>query len=152
MRPKCCAQRQHLPAAAATRGAELEPANVENGEGDLVTLADLAQHVRRRDAHVVEVDRARGRALDPHLLLLGSEGDARRGERHDEGGVPGLVDLGEGHHHVGDAGVGDPLLLPIDDVAIAVARGTRLDAHGVGAGARLGQGVGAHDRAGGHAR
>ena len=115
-----------------------------------MALANLAQHVRRRHAHVVEVDRARGRALDPHLLLFGSKGDAWRGERHDEGRVFGLVDLGEGHHHVGEAGVGDPLLLSVEDVALAVARGACLDAHGIGAGARLGQGVGAHDRAGRH--
>src|SRR5206468_5592170 len=49
---------------------ELEAADVEDVEGDLVALADLAEEVLLRDDRVLEDEGAGRAALDPGLPLL----------------------------------------------------------------------------------
>ena len=67
----------------------------------------------------------------------------------------GVLDggLGEDGEDLGDAAVGDPDLGAVEDVVLAVGAelGAGLDAAGVGAGGRLGEGEGGKVLAGGHA-
>ncbi len=53
--------------------AQLETADIEDVEGDLMALADLTQHVLHRNLAVVEDDLGGRRPLDAHLFLLGAD-------------------------------------------------------------------------------
>ena len=111
--------------------AQLEPADVQDVEGDAVPLADLAEQVSGGDHRVLEDERARRAAPDPHLVLLGTRGEPGRVAVDDEGGELVAVDLGEDDEDVGEAGVGDPLLGAVQDPVLAVGR-----EHGPGLGRR----------------
>ena len=77
-----------------------------------------------------------------HLDALGDRQALGVG-RHEEGGkalgAGRLAGAGEDHVEIGDAAVGDPGLLAVEDVAVAVARGGHVHVGDIGAGARLGQ-------------
>ena len=92
------------------RRAELEAADVEDVEGDLVALADLAEHVLDRHLRALEDDLGGGGALDAELLLLRADRDARGGPLDEERGEVLAVDLGEDGEEVGEAAVRDELL------------------------------------------
>ena len=131
-------------APAGDAGAQLEPPDVQHVEGDLVPLADLAQHVLHGNLRILEDERGRGGALDPHLLLLGAGGDAGEGALHEERREVLAVDLGEDGVEVGEAAVGDELLRAVQDVVFAVRgqRGDRAASQRVAAGFGLGEAVG----------
>ena len=71
---------QPLGDADADRG-DVQPAAVEHLHGDLEALAFLAEPVRGRHRHVVEIDVADMGALLAHLLFGLADADARAGRR-----------------------------------------------------------------------
>src|SRR5947209_18976218 len=106
--------RHQLHAAAAHR-AELEATDVENVEGYLVALADLAQKIRDGRLHVVERERRRRRTLDAHLVLFRAIGESFL-TLDDEARELVAVNLGEDDEHVRETAVRDPHLLALEDV------------------------------------
>ena len=94
--------------------------------------------------HVVEEDLAADDGALPHLAHRRTERQARRVLGEQEGGdtARALRRVGLGEHHVelGGTGVGDPGLLPVEDVARPGPAGRGRDGRGVGPGARLGGG------------
>ena len=86
--------RQSLLGAADVARAELEPAEVQDVEGDAVPLADPAQHVLGGHADVLKDERRRGRAVEPELRLLAPADDAHPA-LDDEGREPVAADLRE---------------------------------------------------------
>ena len=133
-----------LGSAGAPR-PQLEAAEVQGVERDLVALADLAQEVLAGDHRIREDQGPRGAALDAGLLLLRAQAHARRSLLDHEGGEVLAVDLGEGDVDVGEAGVAEPHLLAVEDPALAVRREDRprLRVHRVARRGRLGERVGA---------
>ncbi len=111
------------------------------------------------DLDPLEVHLAHGVAVQAHLLLGRAERDALGVARHDEAGQPAGAVVGgadEGRVEVGVAGVRDPGLGALERVCrgVGVVVGRRPGAHrgDVGAGAALGQAVGAELVAGEHRR
>ena len=129
---------------AQGRRRQLEAADVEDVEGDLVALAGLAEQGVGGHDDAVEHHRAGGAALDAHLVLLGADGQPGRLALNQEGGDAAVLQLGVEREQVGEARVGDELLGAVQAVA-AVRQPGRGGAHraGVGAGAGLGERVGA---------
>src|SRR5207237_10750836 len=116
----------------------------EGVEGDLVSLADLAQHVLDRNLAVLEDERSGGAAPDPELVLLASLGEPGRAALDDHRGELLAVDLEKDDVHVGEAAVRDPHLAAVDEVGAAVRRkaGDRLRAQRVGTAASLRKRIG----------
>jgi hypothetical protein len=112
-------------AAGAERGAS----EIEHCERYFEPFAQLPQHVFARHEHVVERQPAGGRAADAALFHpLFDDFKAGHVGRDDKRRDLGLSASGHGragHHRqdVGDAAVGDPALLAIDDKAPAIGRG-----------------------------
>ncbi len=94
-------------------------------------------------AHVVEVDQARVPGPDAELAVKGAGGQAGHPAlEHERGHALVLlrpVDAGEDEEVVGEVGQGDPHLLAVEPVDVAVAAGGRRQVAGVRADARLGQ-------------
>ncbi len=103
-------------------GAQLEAADVENVEGDDVPLADFAEHVFDRNLAVVQNDGAGGRPANAHLVLFRADGKSRESFLDQKRGELFAVDFGEDGEQVGEAGVGDPHLLAVENVMLAVWR------------------------------
>src|SRR5205085_77736 len=131
--------RERLLGGGDVARAELEAAEVEDVEGDLVTPAHFSEHVRGGHAHVIEGERRRGRAVESELRLLAPAHDAHPA-LDDEGREPLAADFGEDREHVREAAVRDPHLLAVEYVvrAVGAGRGTRARGERVGAGTRLG--------------
>jgi hypothetical protein len=91
----------------------------------------------------VEEELAGGAGPDPELVLLVARGEAVPALLQEERGdalVRGLrVGLREDERVVGHRGVGDPALLAVQDVRVALAAGGRLHRGDVRARRRLGQ-------------
>ena len=140
----------HLAGAQAGRG-QLDAANIQDVEGNEVSLANLAENIFLRNLHVRQEHLPGRRALNAHLVLLVAEGQALGAALHDEAGELLAVNLGKHDEHVGKAGVGNPHFLAVEHVLLAVLsqHGLGFGAQGVGAGAGLGEAVGAHPFAGG---
>jgi hypothetical protein len=128
-------------------GADADAALVEGLDGDLVPLADLAEHVLRRDEAILEDQLAGARRADPELVLLLAEGEARKPLLDEEGGdalvTLGRVDRREDDEEGALGGVGDPQLAAVEDPAPLLALGPRPERERVGAGALLAERVGA---------
>ena len=97
--------------------------------------------------------RISGQVDEPRMPSLCSSAPDRepgRAALDDEGRELLAVDLGEDREHVGEAAVGDPHLLAVEDVVLAVRREHRARAavHGVGSRRRFRQRVGADPFAG----
>ena len=138
------AQLEAVLGAAHRADPQLPAPDVEDVEGDLVPLADVAEHVLDRDRAVLEKQRAGRAAADPELVLLGPDGEPGRAALDEEGGELLAVDLGEDGEEVGEARVRDVELRTGELPALAVGR---LDRLGLGrqrvrARAGLGQRVG----------
>ena len=130
--------------AAAAHGCQLEPAVVEHVERDLVSLANLAEHVRRRHPCVLQDQRRGGGAVQPHLVFFLAGAHAGKGaldEKRREGAVAAVaVDLCEHDEEVGEAAIGDPHLLAAErEAAVRQAGGSRLRAERVRARSRFAQ-------------
>ncbi len=127
---------------AGSRGADRTPEDavarlVEAGERALHP-GHAGQHRRLRQADVVE-DQLRGhRGSQRDLLVNVAGGIAAGAARHDE--APDSV-LGPrpDHRQVGDASVGDPELVAVEDPVRARASGGGPHRRGVGAGVGLGE-------------
>ncbi len=98
-----------------------------------------------------EHQRAGGRAANSQLVFFRAHGQPRRAALDQKRGELFAVDFGEDRVQPRDAAVGDPLLFAVENVVRAIGRKRRAgaDVHGVGAGAGLGQSIGADPLAGG---
>ena len=120
---------------------------IQTGHKNLDAFALLAQHVLDGNRAVLEhqfagVGAAHAelvqlrRARESGVIALDDKGaDAARGR--------GRVGFGVDHIHVGVGAVGDPHLVAVQDIAIAVALRVQRHAHHVRARVRLGHGQGA---------
>ena len=120
---------------------------VEGPQGDLEPLTGVAHHAIGGNAAIVEVQLARGTALDPEFALLLAEGEALVGLLDHEGGhivAARTVGIGDGQDRVvlRDTGIGDPRLLAVEDEVVTVRLRPTLHARGVRAGLTFGQPVG----------
>ena len=129
--------------AAAGRDRQLETAVVQGVEGDLVSSADLAEHVLRRHPDVLEDHGGGGRAVQAHLVLLVADADPRVAPFDQKPGELLAVHLGEDDKQIGESPVSDPHLLAVQDEAAVVLPGrARLGAERIRPGAGLAQTVG----------
>ncbi len=135
--------------AARAHRAELEAAEVQHVEGDLVALADFAEHRVRRRFHLLQNHRRRRGPVQSELVLFLAARHARPLAFDDERGEMLAVDLGEHDVDVGETAVGDPHLFAGDDVAaVSLLRCFRLGAERVRARAGFAQAIGADHLAG----
>src|SRR4029079_6701396 len=102
--------RETLLGRADRAGTELEAADVEDVERDLVALADLAEDGVGGHLDVLEDQLARRRAADAELLLLRPGRKPLRRLLDDERGEVLAVDLREDREDVREAGIRDELL------------------------------------------
>ena len=106
--------------AAHTSCAQLEAAHVQDVEGDDVAFADFAEHVLDWHFAVVEDERRGGGAANAHLLFFVADGEAGKILLDEECGELFAVHFGENGEQVGEVCVGDPHLLAVEDVVLAV--------------------------------
>src|SRR5579875_1262971 len=114
---------------------------LERRERDRQALADLADDVAVRHAHVLEDRLAGRRRADAELVLELAHAEARPVGLDDERRDPARLAVGhrEDDVEVRDAEVADPVLRAVDHPLLAVAHGGRLHARGVRARFRLRQ-------------
>ena len=109
---------------AERRGADRRAEHVEHRHGDAEAVAGLADQRGGRHATPSKAQ-ARQRMRRDDLEPLGDR-QPRRVGGHEEGGealgAGRLAGAGEDDVEVGDAAVGDPGLLAVEQVAVAVAR------------------------------
>src|SRR2546425_2416959 len=124
---------------------EAEPAEVERRERDLEAVALFTHALRRRHAHVVEVELRGRRAVQSHLRVIGSDLEPLVLALDDERGDPlralRWIDVREDDEHVGDGRVRDEGLRARDHVLAALAACRGLEAARVASGAWLGERV-----------
>ena len=93
---------------------------VEHVHRDLEAFALFAQAVRRGNFAVVEHQLDGRRTADAHLFLFFADAEARACLFDDEGAHAARarcgIGYGEDADHVGNAAVGDPNLLPVEQV------------------------------------
>src|SRR5256714_3200061 len=115
---------------AARAGGDGEAPLVEPVHRDLEALPLLAHEVLGRHLDVLEEELARGAGPDAELVLRVRRREAGRALLDDEGRdalvLRGRVGLREDERVVGDGGVGDPVLLAVQDVRVALAAAGRL--------------------------
>src|SRR6266511_755319 len=134
--------------AGEAGGGQLEPPDVQDVEGHPVALPDLAEDVLGWDPRPIQDHRTCRGALEAQLPFLRPDGDARGIALDEEGGEGLAIDLGVEREEIGESGVRDELLAPLEkEAAVGLTVRTRPDAEGVGAGLGLGEGVGADRRA-----
>ena len=85
-----------------------------------MSFADFAQQILYRNFAVVQDDRAGGRSANSHLVLFGSNGESRKSFFHEKRCEFLSVDFGENGEQIGKPCVGDPHLLAVEDVVLAV--------------------------------
>ena len=107
-----------------------------------MAAADFAQDVLDRDVTVFEHQRGRGRAVDAKLLLFVTADESRPAFDQKRGELL-AVNLGEYREQIGEASVGDPHFLTVEDVVTPVGgeHGFGLGGERVRARLRLGQGI-----------
>ena len=108
------------PASAHAHCAQLEAADVQDVEGDQMTLADFAQQIFNGHFAVVQNDWASGGAANAHLVLFRAHRESGKILLYQEGGEFLAIDLREYGEQVGESGVGDPHLLAIQNVVLAI--------------------------------
>ena len=123
------------------RGADGRAENIERRHGDLEAVARRADHGGGRHGDALELQpRQRMRRDDVDPLGDGKarqfSGQQKSGEALGAGAFAGAR---EHHVEVGDAAVGNPGLLAVEHIAVAVALGGQRDIGDVGAGLLLGQ-------------
>ena len=82
-------------------------------------FADRAEHVLDRHLHVVEHQRGRRRSVEAELVLVAAA-DHAHAALDEERGELLAVDLREDGEQIGEAAVGDPHLLAVEQVVPAV--------------------------------
>ena len=127
--------------------ADADAAFVQRLDGDLVSLADFAQHILLRHAAVFENQLAGGRGADAQLVFLLADGESGEIFLDHEGGdafVSGRgIDGGEEDEDAGFLAVGDPELAAVENVVAALEFRAGLQRECVGAGAGFAERVGA---------
>src|SRR4051812_19054019 len=130
-------------------GADADPAFVQRLDGDLVSLADLAEHVRGGYAAVFEDELARAARTNPELVLLLAHREPRERSLDDEGGDPAVagrrIDRGEHDKDVGLVSVRNPELAAGEDERVGVNRRAGGQRKRVASRAGLRQRVGTYD-------
>ena len=99
--------------------AQFEAADVQNVEGDLVSLSDFAQQVFNRRFGISQNQRRGARPFDSHLVFFRAALTALL-PFDDERGELVAVDFREHHEDVGETPVGDEHLLAVESVMRAV--------------------------------
>src|SRR5262249_31361980 len=97
--------------------AQLEAAEVQHVEGDLVSLPDFAEQVLGWNCDVLKNERRRRRSVQSELVLFLAAAHAWERAFDDEGGKLVAVDFGEHDEEVGESPVGDPHLSAAQDEA-----------------------------------
>ena len=142
VRPCALGEAEHL-------RADADAAFVEGLDGDLVAFAGLAEHVLGRDVAILEDDLAGRGGANAELVFFLADGKSDGVFFDEEGGdafVSGRgVEGREDDEHASFAGVGDPQLLAVEDVAVGAFFGPGLQGEGVGAGGGLAERVGADE-------
>mmetsp|Transcript_107946 Transcript_107946/g.300101 ORF Transcript_107946/g.300101 Transcript_107946/m.300101 type:complete len:273 (+) Transcript_107946:390-1208(+) len=122
-------------------GADADAALVEEADGHLIPLADLAQHRARGHATGVEVQLAGRRGADAQLVLLLADLQAGVVALHHKSRDAAVrfrrIGIGEDDEEPRLHGVGDPALAPLENPVAAVLPGPRLQREGVRAALRL---------------
>src|SRR5438477_1076765 len=120
-----------------------DTAAVERRERDPEPLARLAEEIRARYACVLEDQLGGVRPADPELFLELADGEPRGPLLDDERGDPLVflcrVCLREDDGDVRERSVGDEVLGPVQDPAVAVASRGRAHSRGVAARRRFGE-------------
>ena len=119
-----------------------------------MALANFAEQVLDGHLAIVQDERTSGRSANAHFVLFRADGKSRKSSFDQERRKLLAVDFREHREQVGKARVGNPHLLAVEDVVLAVGRkhGTGAAIEGVGAGTRFRQGVRAHNFSRGEAR
>ena len=134
---------QLLEAQAFDAAEQVLGLHLEAVEGDLVFLhAAIAEHLDLGAGHA----RRRERIVVGAARLLG--------EQHGEAAIAGLVRIGahQQRHQIGAHRMGDPGLVAVDLVDVALAHRARLQRGEIGAGIRFGEHRGRQHFAGGDLR
>src|SRR5262249_18309718 len=99
---------------------KLEPADIQNVEGNDMAAADFTEYVLHRHLDIAQIDRGGGAALHPHLLFSRAAGDSadRALDQECRNFLPFY--LGEDGEEIGRPAVGDPHFLAIEDVVRAI--------------------------------
>ena len=67
-----------MPCPADACHCQLEAANIQHIERDVVALACLAEQILFRNFAILQYQRTRRRAVNPQLVFLGAHDQARR--------------------------------------------------------------------------
>src|SRR5215204_4358901 len=108
---------------ADTHCPKLEATNVQHVKSNLVTLPDLAEQILDWRSNIRKHEGRRARALDAHLVLFGARSQSRL-PFDDERAEFIAINFGENDEDVGEAAVGDPHLLAVENVFLAVVTQT----------------------------
>ena len=138
--------RQSIFRSAQNGTAQFDSSDVEDIDRNLESLFPLVEQVFDRHMDVIEKDLTGRRPLNSHLLFLGVFRNPFGMSVYDEGReVFVIIDFGEYNHDIRESPIGDPHLLSVDDIVLAVLAefGLGLSAVGIGAGTRLGEAIAA---------
>uniref|UniRef100_A0A2M4BVI5 Uncharacterized protein n=1 Tax=Anopheles marajoara TaxID=58244 RepID=A0A2M4BVI5_9DIPT len=107
----------------------------------LIALAELAQNVLLRNAHIIHMERAGTGSADTELALALAHGEALVLALHDErrdATVTGRrIRIGHNQEHTGQVRVGDPHLCPVQHVMVTVLFRRRLQRERIRSGRRF---------------
>ncbi len=123
---------QNILRSSDGKRAEFKPAQVQNVKCNDVAAAHFAQQIFNWHLYVIEVNRAGRTSLNAHLLFFRSRFYSLERFFHQKSSQL-VVHLGEHSEQIRRAAIGNPHLLPVEDVEFAVFRqsssGTRR--HGI---------------------
>ena len=122
---------EHIPGSSDGRCAQLVASDVQDVKGNAVAFSDRSEQVLERYHAIGKHQGAGRRAADTELMLLGAHAQTRSARLDQEGRKLFSVNLGEHGEQAGHAGIGDPHLLPVQDIAFAIGRklGLSADVH-----------------------
>src|SRR4030095_620585 len=98
--------------------------DVEDVESDLVALADFTEQVFNWRANIRENQRGSARSLDAHLVFFRTRGQSRLSLNNKRAELV-AINLGKHDKDVGETTVGDPHLLPVENVLLAIVAQSR---------------------------
>src|ERR1017187_6873200 len=128
--------------------ADVDAAFVQRLDGDLVALADFAQHVALGHAAIFHDQLAGAGRPDAEFVFLLADGDSRGVFLDDEGGdalvAGGRIDGGEHDEDSRLLAVGYPQLLAVEDILVALQLRLGLQREGIRTGTGFAQRIGAN--------
>ena len=102
-------------------GTHLDPSQVKNVQGDPESFTPLAKKVGCRYLAIIEKDLPGRGPFYPHFFLFRIESDARKIPFNNKSTHhPVVVYLGKNGHHIRKSGIGDPHLLPVQDIMFPI--------------------------------